>query len=95
MFFRFDQNILGPEQVKLVKQIAPTKADIRRFALAAADKQLSLDKEEQFIMDLSKIVRLNETLAIMGVIGEFDQQTMEINQVSLVPHFLLELLYFV
>lgn len=48
-----DTSVLTPQQVHLVEQIAPTKADCRRFALFEQSNSLGLlDKEEQFILEV-------------------------------------------
>ena len=56
---RLDPNILKRNQVQLVQQIAPTRADIRRFELLEQSNSLgSLDEDEKFILELSKVERL-------------------------------------
>lgn len=79
---RLDTSVLKPAQVLLVEQIAPTKTDIRRFQLFEQSNSIgALDKNEQFVLELSKINRLKEKLVIMTLMGKFDEKTAKINQV--------------
>uniref|UniRef100_A0A915MEW5 FH2 domain-containing protein n=1 Tax=Meloidogyne javanica TaxID=6303 RepID=A0A915MEW5_MELJA len=73
---RLDSNILKPAQVHLVECIAPTKSDIRRFALFEQQHSnnnnsgnILFDKDEQFVIELSKIERLREKLAVMAFVA--------------------------
>nr|CAD2136268.1 unnamed protein product [Meloidogyne enterolobii] len=84
---RLDSNILKPAQVHLVECIAPTKSDIRRFALFEQQHSnnnnsgnILFDKDEQFVIELSKIERLREKLAVMAFVGEFNERLAQLNK---------------
>ncbi|KAL7070386.1 hypothetical protein ACQ4LE_010163 [Meloidogyne hapla] len=84
---RLDSNILKPAQVHLVECIAPTKSDIRRFALFEQQHSnnnnsgnIIIDKDEQFVIELSKIERLREKLALMAFVGEFNERSAQLNK---------------
>ncbi|KAF7632421.1 FH2 domain-containing protein, partial [Meloidogyne graminicola] len=84
---RLDSNILKPLHINLVQLIAPTKCDIRRFSLFeqqylnnSNNGNYLFDKDEQFIIELSKIERLREKLALMAFIGEFNDRSIQLNK---------------
>ncbi|CAK5073833.1 unnamed protein product [Meloidogyne enterolobii] len=88
---RLDSNILKPAQVHLVGCIAPTKSDIRRFALFEQQHSnnnnsgnILFDKDEQFVIELSKIERLREKLAVMAFVGEFNERLSQLNKVKFI-----------
>lgn len=81
--FRLDLDVLPLPKLGLVSAIAPTEVDIRRFALFELSNNMrSLSDEEQFVVQLSKVERLREKLAVMRLMGTFDQSVQRIGQVS-------------
>uniref|UniRef100_A0A914HAB9 FH2 domain-containing protein n=1 Tax=Globodera rostochiensis TaxID=31243 RepID=A0A914HAB9_GLORO len=91
---RLDIDVLKPENVHLVMQIAPTDLDIRRFRLFEQSNSLnSLDEDEQFVVQLSKIDRLREKISVMALMGEFDQRVAQLNKHLLAHSVAAKLLF--
>ncbi|PAV56948.1 hypothetical protein WR25_04066 [Diploscapter pachys] len=79
---RMDLTVLGPELVQLVAEIAPTSADevrMRQFERVANDAP-PLGENEQFLLALSKIDRLEEKLFVMQHMANFKQKTESIQE---------------
>lgn len=63
--------------------IVPTEVDIRRIQLFERSNNMrTLNEDEQFVVQLSKADRLREKLAIMRLMGTFDQNVQKIGQVK-------------
>lgn len=81
---RLDLEVLPLTKLGLVATIAPTEVDIKRISLFELSNNMrNLSDEEQFVVQLSKVERLREKLAVMRLMGTFDQNVRRIGQVTL------------
>lgn len=78
---RLDLAVLSPKNVDLVAGIAPSAVDIHRFKNYEMSNSIStLGDDEQFILQLSKIERIEEKLHAMLHMSHFSSRITEINE---------------
>lgn len=78
---RLDLAVLSADNVDLVASIAPSAVDIHRFKNYEMSNSVStLGENEQFILQLSKIERMEEKLHAMSHMSRFASRVGELNQ---------------
>uniref|UniRef100_A0A0M3J283 FH2 domain-containing protein n=1 Tax=Anisakis simplex TaxID=6269 RepID=A0A0M3J283_ANISI len=78
---RLDLGVLSAENVDLVTSIAPSAVDIHRFKNYEMSNSVStLGENEQFVLQLSKIERMEEKLQAMSHMSKFANRVSTLNQ---------------
>ncbi|CAD5216108.1 unnamed protein product [Bursaphelenchus okinawaensis] len=77
---RLDLDVLPLPKVNLVLSIAPTETDGKRFAAFEQKNQRSLNEDEDFVFQLSRVERLRERLTLMQFMGGFESVVQKLDQ---------------
>ncbi|VDD89659.1 unnamed protein product [Enterobius vermicularis] len=78
---RLDLAVLSAENVDLVASIAPSAVDILRFKnYEMSNSTSTLGEDEQFILQLSKIERMEEKLRAMSHMSHFSSRINKLNE---------------